>query len=260
MIKPTTWQVSKLIAHRGASVIAPENTIAALTKAVDFGATWVEADVRLTLDNEAVIFHDTKLDRCTNGRGLVNKTPYSIMSTLDAGSWFSPQYAGEKIPTLQEWLEVAAQLGCGIILDLKCSWHEAKKLSDYVSVLLARHWNSRGLPRPIISSDSVSCLRAMHAQQLDWELAYILPREQGPWEKTVDKLECISVHIDHQSISERWLQQIKARGLRIAAYTVNDPLRAQQLFDWGVDSIFSDDPRLLAAADPHKTEHSSDAH
>ena len=255
MTKQTQWHVSKLIAHRGASVIAPENTLASLIKAHDLGAKWVEADVRLTLDGEAVIFHDAKLDRCTNGRGLVSKTPYSVIAELDAGSWFSPQYAGEKVPTLEEWLQVAAKAEFGIVLDLKGSWHEAKRLADYVSVLLARHWTSRGLPRPLISSESPSCLRAMAAQQLGWDLAYIMQREQGSWEKLVEKLQCIAVHVDHQTISERWLQEIKKRELHIAAYTVNDPLRAQQLFDWGVDSIFSDDPRLLAAPELSKETH-----
>src|SRR5476651_1884741 len=99
------WPVSKLIAHRGASAVAPENTLIALEKAHELGAAWIEADVRLTLDNEVIIFHDDTLNRCTNGRGLVRKTPYSVIAGLDAGSWFSPAYAGEKVSTLDQWLQ-----------------------------------------------------------------------------------------------------------------------------------------------------------
>lgn len=247
MIDKTPWPVSKLIAHRGACAVAPENTLAALYKASELGASWIEADVRLTLDNEAVIFHDSTLERCTNGRGLVRKTPYEVITGLDAGSWFGAKYAGEKVPTLDQWLQAAAKLKCGIILDLKGSWHEAKRLADHVSVSLSRYWRS-DLPRPFISSESVSCLRAVAAHQLGWNLAYIMQQERRGWEKIVERLDCIAVHIDHQFISERWLNQLKKQQVHIAAYTVNDPVRAQQLFDWGIESIFTDDPRLLTGA------------
>jgi glycerophosphoryl diester phosphodiesterase len=245
MIDNNQWPIAKFIAHRGASAVAPENTLASLTKAQDVGAAWIEADVRLTLDGEAVIFHDADLERCTNGRGLVRKTHYSIIADLDAGSWFSAQYAGEKVPTLDQWLQAAAKGGSGVILDLKAGRLDAKRLADHVSTSLARYWHD-DLPRPLISSDSAACLRAAAAQKLDWKLAYIMPREHGNWQKIVDELPCIAVHLDHQAISERWLKLLKQKQLHIAAYTVNDPLRAQQLFDWGIDSVFTDDPRLFA--------------
>lgn len=242
-IEKKQWPVSRLIAHRGACAVAPENTLAALTKAHELGATWIEADVRLTLDGEVVIFHDADLERCTNGRGLVRKTPYAVVARLDAGSWFSAQYAHEKVPTLDEWLQAAAKLNLGIILDLKGRWYEAKRLADHVSVSLLRYWPPN-LPRPLISSESSFCLKAMAAQQMTWDLAYIMQRERRGWIKIVDQFHCVAVHLDHQFISERWLNQLKERGLRIAAYTVNDSARAQQLFEWGIDSIFTDHPGL----------------
>ncbi len=245
MIEKNSWPVSKLIAHRGASAYAPENTLAALEKAGELGAAWVEVDVRLTLDGEVVVFHDARLDRCTNGRGMVRKTPYAVIEKLDAGSWFSSRFAHEKIPTLDQWLQVASKQGCGIILDLKGSLFDFKRLADQVSVLLSRYWGSH-LPQPIISSESVVCLRAMAAHKLGLSLAYIMRKEHRGWQKVVKQLHCVAVHLDHQFISETWLNSLKKNKLHIAAYTVNDPLRAQQLFDWGVDSVFSDDPMLLS--------------
>ncbi len=239
------WPVAKLIAHRGASALSPENTIASLEKAYELGATWIEADVRLTLDYEAIMFHDQDLARCTNGRGLVRRTPYAVIANLDAGGWFSPKYHGERIPTLDQWLQAAAKRGLGIILDLKGSWFEARRLADQVSVLLSRRWPAH-LPRPIISSDSPAMLRAMAAQQLNWNLSYIMRGETSNWQKIINKLHCISVHINHQFISEYWIQQLLKEKLHIAAYTVNDPVRAQQLFEMGIESVFTDDPRLLS--------------
>lgn len=250
MIEKTPWPVAKLIAHRGAAAVAPENTLLALVKAKELGATWVQADVRLTLDGEAIIFHDATLDRCTNGRGLVRKTPYAVIAGLDAGSWFGAKYTGEKVPTLDQWLQVAAAQKVGIVLNLHANWFAARRLVDHVISSVSRHWRSH-LPLPLIASESVSCLRRMAAQQLGWNLAYVMPEERRGWKKVVSQYPCSAVHLDHQFISDRWVHELKKQKLHIAAYTVNDPDRAQQLFDWGIDSVLTDDPRLLSGGGSH---------
>ena len=251
MIDKTPWPVAKLIANRGAAAVAPENTLTALIKAKELGATWVQADVRLTLDGEAVIFHDSTLERCTNGRGLVRKTPYAVIQSLDAGSWFSPKFAGEKVPTLDQWLQVAAAQNVGIILNLHGSWFEARRLVDHVISSISRYWRS-DLPLPLIASESASCLKRIAAQQLGWSLAYVMPEEQRGWKKITSQYHCAAVHVDHQFISDRWLHELKKQKLHIAAYTVNDPDRARQLFEWGIGSVFTDDPRLLSEGfEPH---------
>ncbi len=250
----TDWHISKIIAHRCGAALAPENTLAALAKAKAQGATWVEGDVRLTRDGEAIMFHDAELNRCTNGRGLVAKTPYSIISKLDAGSWFAPEYAGEKVPTLDQWLKLAADLHLGIILDLKATQREAKLLADHVISSLSRYWQPQ-LPRPLISSFFVPCLRAMAAHQIKWDLAYITIQENRLWTKVVDELGCVAIHIDHHYLSKRWIRSIKQRGIKIAAYTINQAPRARQLFEWGIDSIFSDVPDLLQEGGTEEQSH-----
>ncbi len=243
------WDIPKLIAHRGAAAYAPENTLASLVKAHDLGATWVETDVCLTRDGEAVIFHDTKLNRTTNGKGAISKTPYAVIANLDAGSWFNHEFVGEKVPTLDQWLVSAAELRLGIVLDLKSTRFKCKRLAEHVSMSLARFWPN-DLPSPLITSESIACLRAA-SQNKRWNLAYITNQERGRWQKIVDELGCVSLHIDHHFLSQRWIKLIKSRGLRIAAYTINDRDRALQLFDWGIDSIFSDDPQLLKGGIGH---------
>lgn len=244
------WDIPRLIAHRGAAAYAPENTLAALVKAHDLGATWIEMDVRLSRDGEAVIFHDAKLNRCTNGRGYVAKTPYAVITHLDAGSWFSSQFMGEKVPTLDQWLITAAELQCGVILDLKATRFKVKRLTDHVVASLARYW-PQNLRPPLISSDSIACLRAIANLKMGWKLAYITNEERGRWLKFAEELNLVSLHIDHHFLSQRWLKLIKAAGLRSAAYTINDRERALQLFDWGIDSVFSDDPQLLKGGVGH---------
>ncbi|MBT4790032.1 MAG: glycerophosphodiester phosphodiesterase [Halobacteriovoraceae bacterium] len=93
-----------VIAHRGASGYAPENTIAAILKAIDLGADYVEIDVHMTADRKIVVFHDEGLERTTNGNGKIHNKTLLHLSTLDAGSWYDKKFAAEKIPTLENIL------------------------------------------------------------------------------------------------------------------------------------------------------------
>lgn len=96
-----------IIAHRGASSAAPENTLAAFRRAADEGAAWIECDVKLTADGRPIIFHDDTLDRTTDGGGVVDDYTLDVIGALDAGGWFSPEFRGEPVPTLEEMLDPA---------------------------------------------------------------------------------------------------------------------------------------------------------
>ncbi len=93
-----------IVGHRGVMNFAPENTIAAHNKAIEMGARAIEMDVRMTADGEFIVMHDPFVDRTTNGRGLVSRMMLAEIKALDAGSWFSPEFAGEPVPTLREAL------------------------------------------------------------------------------------------------------------------------------------------------------------
>lgn len=107
--------------HRGHSVGAPENTLAAFRKAFEYAGPLVtcETDLSITSDGELVLMHDKTVDRTTNGRGLVQRMTYSELSTLDAGSWFSEEFTGERVPRLRDALELARELGMIYQLELK---------------------------------------------------------------------------------------------------------------------------------------------
>ncbi|MGE3974259.1 MAG: glycerophosphodiester phosphodiesterase [Bdellovibrionales bacterium] len=98
------WDGIKVIGHRSNVFYAPENTLPAMQKAIELGADILELDIRETKDGELVVIHDDKVDRTTNGKGKVKDLTLAQIQALDAGSWFSPQFAGEKVPTLQEAL------------------------------------------------------------------------------------------------------------------------------------------------------------
>src|SRR5205085_4482311 len=108
-----------VIAHRGASGHAPENTMAAFRKAVALGATFIEAELQLSRDAQFVAIHDEKVNRTTNGRGSVHELALAELRELDAGSWFGSEFAGERIPTLEEILEFSKKNDVVFYLELK---------------------------------------------------------------------------------------------------------------------------------------------
>ena len=108
-----------LIAHRGGAAEAPENTLGAFRRALDLGIRWFELDVQMTKDGALVVIHDETVDRTTNGTGPVSSFTFEEIRKLDAGSRFSPDFAGEKIPTLREVLDRCAEQGAVVFIELK---------------------------------------------------------------------------------------------------------------------------------------------
>src|SRR5271170_7173679 len=114
-----TAALPPVIGHRGAAASAPENTLSGLRRAKALGCSWVEFDVRLTGDGALVLCHDPRLDRTTSGSGLVSANSLAAVRELDAGSWFDPSFAGERVPTLDEVLLLASELDLGANIEIK---------------------------------------------------------------------------------------------------------------------------------------------
>lgn len=236
--------LSRIIAHRGASLVAPENTLAAIRLAKELGAQWVEFDVMLTRDHHPIIMHDEKLNRTTNGRGRVSNTSANVIQTLDAGRWFSDEFMGESVPSFVEMLLCCAELGLGMNIELKASPFNAKLLAQQVVVALACHWRA-DLPMPLISSASKHCLQEIYLRAPQYPLGLISDFWKSNIHHTLEKLHCVSLHINHKRLTPERCEHIKKQGYFLLAYTVNKKLHAQELFGWGVDAVFTDDPLLL---------------
>ena len=119
--------------HRGHSLGAPENTIAALQATASQGGTSAEIDIRLTADGEIILLHDDFVDRTTDGAGLAGSLNASDIAKLDAGSWFGPQFAGERLPTLAEAAECAGRAGIGLVVEIK----EERRVDAMLDALVA---------------------------------------------------------------------------------------------------------------------------
>jgi glycerophosphoryl diester phosphodiesterase len=235
----------RVIAHRGASFYAPENTLAAFALAADQGARAIECDAKLTRDRKIVLIHDDRLDRTTSGKGPVKRLD---LRALDAGSWFSPRFAGERVPTLEEGLALWAKRGLFPQIEIKPCLGRAAPTGAAVAALVAKAWPRR-LPRPVLSSFSPRALAAARKTAPELPRAYLAERLPIDWRRRLKRLGCAALHCSHKYLTEAKARRVKDAGYALRCYTVNDPARAKLLFSWGVDAVFTDCPdRILAVA------------
>ncbi len=237
----------RIIGHRGAAAVAPENTLASFRAAAALGVRWVEMDVSQLADGTAVIFHDDALDRCTNGSGLLAQSSWPQVQQLDAGSWFSTQFSTERIPTLSEALAEIQRLGLGLNLEIKHEGAGLEPFVDRVLTILAREWREND--RLLLSSFNHQAL------QLCQRLAPHLRRGQlyesvpGNWRQELENIAAYSLHCDYLALDQALAMAIKAAGYRLFCYTVNDPLSVAYHWAWGMDGVFTDDPaRFLGSS------------
>lgn len=228
----------KIIAHRGASYYAPENTLAAARKAHALNMAWIEFDVTLTKDEVPVIFHDETLERTTNGTGFIAQTRFADVAKLDAGSWFSPEFCTEKVPTLIEMLRCAQELNLGINVEIKPTTNHDCKLTQKVIALLQEHWKKNDML--LVSSFSLECLYEARRLDSQMNLGLLIENCQNDnWKQQLDELSCASLHVEQSILNKDWVEEIKKLKHYVLAYTVDDPLRARQLYSWGVNAVFS---------------------
>lgn len=230
-----------IIGHRGAKAYAPENTLESIHTAADMGCKWVELDVKLTKDMVPIIMHDDDLDRTTNGHGPVAGVTYADMCHLEAGSWFSESFSGIKIPTLEEAIDVILARDLGVNLEIKPCAGREKDTAEAMLDLLSQIWDDRD--RLLISSFSHVALETAADMAGDWYRGLLLESEPLPnWAELADYLEATTINIDGRTATREFIEEIMDTERPILAYTINDPQLAKQLRQWGVDTMFTNDP------------------
>lgn len=240
---PTTPLIEclpRLIGHRGAAASAPENTLAGLRKAHADGATWVEFDVKLTADGVPILMHDDRLGRTTNGEGRVAETAADMIATLDAGGWFGAEFAGELVPTLRAALELAAELGLGINIELKPCPGRAKETADVALTMVGEVWPDT-LPEPLVSSFDQTALAAARAIKPNLPRGFLCTRVPRNWPALLERFACQTLNVSNRWISSKHIERALAVDVPVLVYTVNDPKRARKLLSAGVTSIFTDE-------------------
>ncbi len=231
--------------HRGANVAAPENTLAAFQKARELGADGIELDVMLCADGEPVVIHDFTVDRTTNGRGRVEELPLAQLKALDAGGWFGPEFAGERIPTLREVLEWAAD-ELLLNIELKNFRLRSDGLEAKVVALIREY---RLHSRVMLSSFNPLALRRAKglARELHTGLLYApgLPIYlRRAWLRPFAQVNAL--HPPYQMVSQTYLDWARRQRYRVNVWTPNDRNDLQRLIAQKVDMIITDQPDVLA--------------
>lgn len=236
-----TNSIPLIIAHRGDSANAPENTLAAFRLALENGADGIELDVKLSADQKLVVIHDFTLDRTTNGHGQVNGTPFGAMRELDAGSWFSPKFKGEPIPLLDE---VFAEFGGKFLINVELTNYKTPEdqLPELVIELVKKH----NLSDSVLFS-SFDHHNLLRAKSLVPEIRTGLLTRHGVLGFSMRGLlgQCFGaddLHPNHHIVSSRMVQSRHKLGQKVNVWTVNAPNSLRRMKSFGVDMIICDDP------------------
>ncbi|TBR43829.1 glycerophosphoryl diester phosphodiesterase [Marinomonas agarivorans] len=234
---------TKVMGHRGAAKIAPENTLASLKAAADAGLKWVEIDVSLAGGDDLVIFHDDTLDRCTSGSGLVIETSVTQLKKLDAGSWFDTQFANETVPTLVEALLYIQELGLSLNLEIKYSGEQIERIVPAVMAQIHTYWQDKS--SLMISSFNEAALVMVRELDGDVRLGQLYDDIPANWSQTLKNISAFSLNCNHNHLTEEQATAIKKAGYYLFCYTANDPKLVESHWHWGMDTIITDDPSVF---------------
>jgi glycerophosphoryl diester phosphodiesterase len=232
-----------IFAHRGASIHAPENTLAAFELAVNLGADGVELDAKLTADNHVIVFHDHVVDRTTDGSGDVSKLPLAALRELDAGVRFSEKFRGEKIPTLDEVFETVGKKTF-INVELKNYATPLDALVPKVVEVVKRH----GLEERILFSSFFPHNLARSARLLPKTPRGLLTMRgwMGWAGRTLGFRNKVyqALHPLRLDTSDDLVKRVHASGKLVNVWTVNSETDLQRMISYKVDGIITDDPVL----------------
>jgi glycerophosphoryl diester phosphodiesterase len=228
-------------AHRGDPANAPENTLAAFEAALRLGVPWIELDVHPAADGTLVVIHDDTIDRTTDGSGAVCDLTVDALRRLDAGSWFAPRFAGERIPQLVEVLELVAPAGTRLNVEIKTP-PAGFRVAPAVVDLLRRFGKAREY---VVSSFDLPALLQVQAIAPEIALALI---GRGPEILEPARHHGLAwIHAHHATLDEGIVVRAHAAGLGVDVWTVDDP---RMLATWtarGVDKLCTNRPAAMLA-------------
>ncbi|MDT3672857.1 MAG: glycerophosphodiester phosphodiesterase [Aromatoleum sp.] len=246
------WPLARVLAHRCGGGLAPENTLAGLDVAASLDCGGVEFDVMLSGSGSPVLIHDETLERTTDGRGYVAETPDDRLRQFDAGRWFGERFGGERIPTLKQAADRCIALGLSVNLEIKPS-HGADEVTGRVVASDALTlWANAHVP-PLLSSFSADALSAAAKAAPALQRGLLVERIPADWLERCRSVGAVALHADAHHLTFDVVARVRACGLRVAAYTVNDPCRAYELFGWGVDCVITDRPDIVQSRDSDHT-------
>ncbi|MGQ0542746.1 MAG: glycerophosphodiester phosphodiesterase [Blastocatellia bacterium] len=249
----------RIIAHRGASALAPENTLAAFQRAVDDKADGIEFDVRLARDGEAVVFHDSTLDRTARREGKVSDFTSAELRKIDVGTWFNDSnrkmadrsYSKQNVSTLAEVLDFLKEFEGIIYIELKCKDAEVEQLSSAVAKAIT---NSPLLPRIIVKSFKLAVLPQIKALVPGVRTAALFApkimailRKEKYLVKIAEEFGADEISLHYSLATRKLMKKAGSRGLPVAIWTADSPRWLGRAIKLGLKAIITNDPARLIA-------------
>ncbi len=233
-----------VIAHRGNSSVAPENTMAAFHKALEVGADAIEMDVRLTRDGSVVVMHDRRLDRTTTGNGPVGTYTLKELKSLDAGAWFGTKFQAERVPTLEEVFETLPG-DFPLYVELKARGHGAWPLVKKTVDITRKHqrWDSTMVAS--FNPLAVAFLRALEPRIIRgyiWSQTHPLPL-RARWLIPLAQPHWMAP--DRRTLTSELLSRCHAMGRPVAAWDIDGHADMKQLKDMGLEGVVTNYPEAL---------------
>ena len=230
------------IAHRGASGRAPENTLAAFTRAIELGVDAVELDLHGTADGEIVVIHDSTLDRTTDLHGHVNETTLETIQSGDAGGWFDAEFAGESVPTLTEALACIGKAAIAVL-----------EIKDplIAEAVVAKIHETGALDFTVVISFHTAVLQTIRALEPRLATGWLI----GNHEEHVSPIRLCQqlgqlgsglLNVNHELITAEFAYEIRRRGIALWCWTVDDIARMGEMRTFGVQGITSNYPDRFA--------------
>ena len=241
------------VAHRGASSVAPENTLLAVRTAVAAGCDHVEVDVRRTADHALVLHHDATLVRTTDVREVYpDRAPWRVgdftlaeLARLDAGSWSSPAHAGEPVPTLERLLDTLSGTGVGLLLELKEPGNEPGVVPELAAELRSGAAQRGSAPPVLVQSFDHEAMASFRAEAPDLEVGLLGKPRRAHLARLATWADAVNPH--HYAVDAGYVEAVHAAGMRCMVWTPNTARSLRRAVRLGVDAITTDHPDRLQA-------------
>jgi glycerophosphoryl diester phosphodiesterase len=243
------WPYPFWIAHRGAGTLAPENTLAAFRLGASNGYRMFECDVKLSADGIAFLLHDDTLDRTTSAtpaseaQAVAGRHPWRHLVSLDAGSWHSPAFAGEPLPTLEAIAQFCIAYGYFLNIEIKPTIGTERHTGEVVAQQAARLWRNAVVP-PLLTSFEIAALEGALAAQPELPRGLLIDaledQSWAQWLAHATRLQCQAIVCNHELWNAESVALAKAAGFRLLSYTVSETEEVQRLIDLGTDGVITD--------------------
>lgn len=227
-----------IVGHRGVSGRFPENTRVSIEAAIQLGLKWIEVDVQPTKDNVLVVCHDHTVNRCSNGDGRVDAHTLAELQTLDFGAWFSSEFRGEPIMTLETLLHLASVHGVNLNIEVKIDQQDTAAVTQQLKTML-----DKGPLEPdaiVLSSFNHDIIRQLHQHCPGYRLAVLSDRLRKKDWQLLEEVNAFGCNLKFRWVTQKQVRMLQNHGYQVWCFTVNNPRKLKHFSM--LDGIFSDYP------------------